>query len=123
MHAVDRGLHALMARGFRFQHLTDEDGYVAVVIGSYGWPECYDRIHIHGEHEAAAARALLASRPGVDEVVWTYQGDAVSTMQALLEIPEPHEPGAPRLARRAPLGLWLPDTGHARSRPHIPIHE
>lgn len=51
--------------------------------------------------------------PGADEVVWTYEGDALSTIQALLELPKPHEPGAPRLARRAPLGLWLPGTGQA----------
>ncbi|MCP2163864.1 hypothetical protein [Goodfellowiella coeruleoviolacea] len=123
MNAVDQGLRALIARGFRFQHLTDEDGYVTVIIGSYGWPECYDRIHIHGEGEAAAARALLASRPGVDEVVWTYQGDVVSTVRALLEIPRPHEPGAPHLARRAPLGLWLPDLRPARTRLPSTSHE
>jgi len=50
---------------------------VVILIGSYGWPEYYDRIHIHGEDKAIAARALMDARPGTDEVVWSHQGNAV----------------------------------------------
>lgn len=70
--SFDEGLQALIARGFRFQHLKNDAGHVVILIGSYGWPEHYDRIHIHGEGEAIAARALMDSRPGADEVVWFY---------------------------------------------------
>lgn len=34
-------------------------GHVVVLIGSYGWPEYYDRLHVHGEDEVIAARALV----------------------------------------------------------------
>lgn len=107
----DDGLRALIARGWRFQHLRDDSGHVVTLIGSYGWDEFYDRIHVHGESEAIAARAVMDPRPGADEVVWSRQGDALATVQELLTLPKPHEPGAPRLARRAPVGLWLPGTG------------
>lgn len=107
----DNGLRALIERGWCFQHLRDDAGHVVVLIGSYGWPDYYDRIHVHGEGEAIAARAVMDPRPGHDEIVWSYQGDAATTVQELLALPKPHEPGAPRLARRAPIGLWLPGTG------------
>lgn len=106
----DDGLRALIARGFCFQHLKDDAGNIVVLVGSYGWQDHYDRIHIYSQDEAAAARALIDTRPGADEVVWSYEGDAITSIQELLNLPKPHEPGAPRLVRRAPLGLWLPET-------------
>lgn len=102
----DECLRALIACGWRFQHLCDDSGHVVVLIGSYGWPEYYDRLHVHGEGEAIAARALMDALPGPDEVVWSHQSDALTTVQELLALPKPHEPGAPRLARHAPVGLW-----------------
>ncbi|MGH3623525.1 MAG: hypothetical protein ACRDQ5_17290 [Sciscionella sp.] len=115
----DEGLQALMAHGWRFQHLRNDAGHVVVLIGSYGWPEHYDRLHVHGETDAIAARALMDPRPGIDEVVWAYQGDAETTIQEVLALPKPHEPGAPRLSRRAPVGLWLPGTGRALPGPVV----
>lgn len=106
MDGFDEGIRELIARGWRFQHLKDDAGNVMVLIGSYAWAAYYDRLHVFGADEAVAARALMDSRPGADEVVWSYQGDAVTAIKELLELPKPHEPGAPRLARRAPLGLW-----------------
>lgn len=116
MDSFDDGLRELISRGWRFQHLTDA-GNVVTLIGSYGWPDYYDRLHVHGEDEAVAARALMDPRPGVDEVVWFYQGDAVTAVRKLLDLPKPHEPNAPRLARSAPLGLWLPGIGQASFDP------
>src|SRR2546423_11201960 len=105
---VDEGIRALRTRGFLFHAIRDKDGEVCVLVGARGWPECYDRLHIWGEHEAIAARAVPAARHGGgDDVVWTYEDGAVSTIQALLELPDPDQPGAPKLARRAPDGLWL----------------
>lgn len=104
---VEEGLQALLDRGYRFLDLRDDDG-VYVIIGSYGWPDCYDRLHLWSEQEAIAARTVPSGRRGVDDVVWSYQDDAVATIVALLELPKPDEPGAPRLAKRAPTGLWLP---------------
>jgi hypothetical protein len=107
---IDEGLRALIARGFRFQHLTDPNGDPMVLVGAYGWPEFYDRIHIHSEEAAVAARAVVDSLPGIDEVVWTHEADTLATINALLDLPKPEESGAPRLARRAPSALWLPNS-------------
>lgn len=104
---VDDGIRALLARGFRFQTVQDDDGDLTVLVGSYGWPCCYDRLHIWAENEAIAARVVPSARRG-DDVVWSYQDGAVATIQALLELPDPDEPGAPHLVRRAPSSLWLP---------------
>jgi hypothetical protein len=111
---VDEGIRDLCARGFVFHAIRDEDGEVRVLVGAYGWPSWppyYDRLHIWDEHEAIAARAVPSGRHGAEDVVWTYSDDALATIQALLELPGPDEPGAPRLARRAPSDLWLPPSG------------
>ncbi len=50
------GLHTLSTRGFRFQHIADGRGEPAIIVGTYGWPGFSDRIEIHGEHRAPAAR-------------------------------------------------------------------
>ncbi|MGI8308553.1 hypothetical protein [Saccharopolyspora hattusasensis] len=112
MNSIDDGLRVLITRGFRFQHVKDDRGNVAVIVGSYAWGEFYDRIQITGETEAIAARAVMDSRCSADGVVWSHEGDTLSAITALLELPKPDEPGAPRLVRRAPSGLWLPGTDH-----------
>jgi hypothetical protein len=96
VNAVEEGLNALIARGFRFQHLTDESGYLSIIVGSFGWPEFCDSIQIHDEHEAAAARTTAGPDPGGERVVWSYRGDALSTITALLELPEPSASGPVR---------------------------
>jgi hypothetical protein len=106
---VDDSLRALRDHGFRFQIVRDDDGEVAVLVGWYGWPGCYDRVHIWAEDQAIAARVVPSEVSGADEVVWSCEGEALPTIQALLELPEPDEPGAPHLTRRPPAGLWLPE--------------
>lgn len=107
----DEAIRALLARGWRFQQLHDDDGNVVALVGSYGWPDYDDRLHVYGEDEAIAARVATVARSDADEIVWSYQGDATTAIQALLELPKPHDPNAPRHSHRAPLGLWLPATG------------
>ncbi|WP_410609483.1 hypothetical protein [Amycolatopsis sp. lyj-109] len=92
MTAIDEGLHALIARGFRFQHIGDDrHGGPAVIVGTFGWPEFSDRIEIHGEHEASAARTRAGA---AEEAVWSQGGDTLSVIAALLGLPPPHEPTA-----------------------------
>jgi hypothetical protein len=105
---VDEGIRELCARGFLFHAIRDEDGEVRVLVGAYGWPDCYDRLHIWDEQEAIAARAVPSGRHGAEDVVWSYEDGALSTIEALLDLPGPDDPAAPKLARRAPSGLWLP---------------
>ena len=92
MTTVEEGLHALIARGFRFQHLADRHGELTIIVGTYGWPGFSDRIEIHGEHKASAARTRADS---AEEAVWRQGGDTLSVIAALLELPPPHEPPAP----------------------------
>ncbi|WP_103349472.1 hypothetical protein [Amycolatopsis sp. CA-128772] len=68
---VEEGLRALVARGFRFQHIADGRGELTIIVGTYGWPGFCDRIEIHGELEASAAR--LRTEP-VEEPVWARAG-------------------------------------------------
>lgn len=107
-------LAALVNRGFFFQALSDERGEIEVVVGSYGWHGYFDRIHVWGEDEAVAARERSDHRPFSGNVVWSYEGSAVDTALALLELPKPGEPGAPTLARASPSSLWLPLSSRRR---------
>lgn len=104
----DDALRALIALGWRFQQLVDDEGYVVVLVGTYGWPGYYDQLHVYGEDEATAARALTDTQPGADEIVWSYQGDAITAANELLKLPPPQESNTRWRAHRAPLGLWLP---------------
>jgi hypothetical protein len=105
---IEQGIRALRGRGFVFQTVADGSGDLCVLVGTYGWPDCYDRLHIWAEDEAVAARMVSGVRPGVDDVAWSYEDGALGAIQALLDLPAPDRPGAPRLAKRAGDGLWLP---------------
>jgi len=114
MNSVDEGLRALVARGYLFHHLKDDEGCISRLVGSFGWGEFYDRIDITDEAAAVAVRAVMAGLAGTEEIVWKHEGDALSVINAMLALPNPGEPGAPRLLRRAPSDVWLPAT-----RPHL----
>ncbi|MEU5261131.1 hypothetical protein [Amycolatopsis sp. NPDC021455] len=88
MTTIEDGLHALVARGFRFQHIADGHGELTIIVGTYGWPGFSDRIEIHGEHKASAARTRADS---AEQAVWSQGGDTLSVIAALLELPPPHE--------------------------------
>ncbi|HET9143083.1 hypothetical protein [Actinophytocola sp.] len=105
---IEQGIKELRGRGFVFQTVSDESGDLCVLVGTYGWPDCYDRLHIWGEDDAVAARMVPGFRPGSDDVLWSFEDGALGVIQALLDLPAPDQHGAPRLARRAPDGLWLP---------------
>jgi hypothetical protein len=105
---IEQGIRELRGRGFVFQTVSDESGDLCVLVGTYGWPDCYDRLHIWAEDEAVAARMVPSPRHGTDDVVWSYEDGALGAIHALLDLPAPDRPGAPRLARRAQDGLWLP---------------
>jgi hypothetical protein len=83
---IEEGLRTLVARGFRFQHIAGHDGELTIIVGTYGWPQFCDRIEIHGEFEASAARTRVEA---AEEAVWRQRGDAVSVIAALLALPVP----------------------------------
>lgn len=97
-----RELEALVERGYFFQPVYDHAGEILVLVGSKGYLGFYDHIHIWDEHEA------IAARENGKDIVWSYEGTTVDTALALLHLPGPDQPGAPRLARPKPTGLWLP---------------
>lgn len=103
-----RELRTLVERGFYFQHITDDRGELAVIVGSFGWHGYCDRIHIWSESEAVAARERGYHRPFSGNVVWSMDGTAADVAQAILELPKPGARGAPTIARCAPNTLWFP---------------
>lgn len=103
VHSIDDGLQALVSRGFRFRRHTDAHGQIVSVVGTLQWVRFCDQLHLYGEDSAIAAR-FIYSLPGM--VVWSHESDAVSTMDALLRLPDPHEPTAPFQVHRAPPALW-----------------
>ena len=113
---LDDGLERLIKRGFLFQHLKGDNGLVTGVIGSYAHPdtEYWDQLQLfgHGDDDAFAARSVVSDRPGQDPMVWKYHGDPLGTIVALLQLPAPYEPGAPRLARRPHSSIWQPGIGN-----------
>jgi hypothetical protein len=66
------GVGELKARGWHFQHLTDDTGNVVTVIGSYAWPEeYYDRLH--SQERADAIRGAIAEMSNPDRTVAPQQ--------------------------------------------------
>jgi hypothetical protein len=100
--------------------VKNQHGHLSVIVGSYGWPDFWDRIQIHDEHTASAARLTTGANTGIEGVVWSYDGDTLSTIHALLELPAPREPKAPRRSYRAPSSLWLPPAAEHEPAAFLP---
>ncbi|PKW17858.1 hydroxymethylbilane synthase [Saccharopolyspora spinosa] len=60
MNSIDDGLRALITRGFRFQHVKDDRGDVAVIVGSYAWGE----FDVHDVVISCDSRQLTDLPPG-----------------------------------------------------------
>jgi hypothetical protein len=91
--------------GWRFSEVTHEG--ITNVKGVYVWFTSSlpwgDMIQIRNITDVAAVR--LNARK---EMVWKYTGDMVGAIDALLELPHPDDPHAPRLVIGTLQGLWTP---------------
>jgi hypothetical protein len=95
----------MRAAGWRFSLVSYES--VTQVKGLYVWHTTSlswgDMFQIRNINDAAAVRL----NP-MKEMVWKYEGDMAGAIDALLELPHPDEPNAPRLVIGTVRGLWTP---------------
>ena len=94
--------------GWRFRHLTDDDGTLYGLVGARHWPGHTDALWIYGRTDTHAVR-LLTDAPGArGGLVWERSGALANTAAALLELPAPGHPGAPALIRALAPSLLNP---------------
>lgn len=89
--------------GWRFQpiHL---DGELRLLAGSRTWPTGWsDALVIRDVGDAKGFRCDPASGQ-----VWTHEGGLVEVIDALMQLPPPDVPGAPRLVTGRGPTLWTP---------------
>jgi hypothetical protein len=102
---VRRLLH-LVDAGWTFLEPFTAGGQVVQVqafrLRGGGW---IDIIRIRSTTDAAGARSDSADPP---QLVWSRDGGVDDVVTALLELPEPDAPGAPRLVRGSAQRLWTP---------------
>jgi hypothetical protein len=90
--------------GWTFQPVT-VDSEMELVAGWRLWPLGWsDAIAIRDVTDAKGYRCDPAGGE-----VWGREGTLVEVLDALLELPEPTEPGAPALVKARRPTLWTPD--------------
>jgi hypothetical protein len=83
------------------------DGKLELLTGARLWPDGWsDAIAIRNLGDARAFRCDPASGE-----VWMREGGLVEVIDGLIELPAPHEPGAPRLVKASAPELWTPAAG------------
>jgi hypothetical protein len=91
--------------GYRWTFTLEfRDGELELVAGGRLWPT--------GWSDAIAIKSLTDTRafrldPAGGEV-WTREGSLIDVTDVLTELPDPGQPGAPRLVRGTARRLWLP---------------
>ncbi|APU17268.1 MULTISPECIES: hypothetical protein [Actinoalloteichus] len=117
---VDEALDALTRRRFIASRAPGDDQVPFTLLYTYGWPGHVDAVHLRAEDDATAVRFRSSSCCGAgppllgeDDLVWRCEGDFLTVVGELIELPEPGDRGAPERALRVPSGLWIPRTADA----------
>jgi len=96
-----RRLMDLRDAGWVFMTIVN-DGEIIEVRGVHTWPEGWaDAILVRYVTDAAALRC-----DDTAGIVWQRDGGLVEVVDALLALPPPSDPNAPRLVRGAAPKLW-----------------
>lgn len=91
--------------GWTFRHYDIEPEVTDLTTGVRVWPDgSSDALGIRGEADTQAVRTNPSG-----ELVWKREGDVASVLDALLELPPPGDPLAPRLVIPGkPPPIWTP---------------
>ncbi|HWO61427.1 MAG TPA: hypothetical protein VNO31_15465 [Umezawaea sp.] len=96
----------LVDAGWTFLTPFTADGHVVQVQAFRAWPDGWvDVIRVRSTSDAAGARSDIGDPP---QLVWSREGGLEEVVTALMELPAPGMPGAPRLSRGTSKGLWAP---------------
>ncbi|MBE8523046.1 hypothetical protein ILP97_37085 [Amycolatopsis sp. H6(2020)] len=95
----------LLRRRWDFLPKFGADGLLEKISGSFVWDEdgFVDALRVKGETDAAAIRMDRAGGK-----VWERDGDALTILYQLVDLPEPSDPRAPRLVIGSAPRLWTP---------------
>ncbi|WP_139190965.1 hypothetical protein [Actinokineospora iranica] len=113
MSDVDDLLRAVVADGFTVYLCGGADRPEAIVA-TYAWEQHVDYVVIKDAHDVTAARSRHRGDWDVftaATVVWSYQGHARWALRAILDLPPPEHPDAPRAEYPAPASLRV-DPAH-----------
>jgi hypothetical protein len=92
--------------GWNFRPITDDNGSLVGISGSYSVQQYTDAIFIFDRTNVTAARVVAEEYGG--GCVWSREGaDLQEVVYDILGLPEPGAPGAPHLVKRSNL-LWTP---------------
>jgi hypothetical protein len=81
---LQSGIGALRLLGYRFRYVDSKMFDEVVLLGSFAWPEHYDRILIS---DSATAVAIRMSTPA--GTTWSCQGDAATVVWAMVNLAPP----------------------------------
>ncbi|MFC9251222.1 hypothetical protein [Amycolatopsis thailandensis] len=99
-----RRLAELRDAGWLFMPTCDANGDVTKVTGLRPYPEgVADALHVGSQTDAGALRM-----DHTGGLLWQRDGTVADVVGALLALPAPSDPLAPRLVRGAAPRLWTP---------------
>ncbi|WP_370964858.1 hypothetical protein [Amycolatopsis sp. cg9] len=95
----------LLRRRWNFHPEFDTDGLLERITAAFTWQAdgFVDALRIKSETDAAAIRMARAGGK-----VWERDGDALTILHQLVELPVPSDPRAPRLVIGSAPRLWTP---------------
>jgi hypothetical protein len=95
----------LLSRRWEFRPVFDADGLLVKITGAFTWEVdgFVDALRIKSDTDAAAIRMDRAGGK-----VWEREGDALTILHRLVDLPEPSDPRAPRLVIGSAPRLWTP---------------
>ncbi|GAA4850205.1 hypothetical protein GCM10025787_36480 [Saccharopolyspora rosea] len=107
---VDALLVAVTRDGFTLRYCNGPRE-PTLIVGTYEWGSWLDILVIRAVDDVISARIPVTASTDVfapDTIVWAYVGDAEHALRALLELPHPDSPQAPKAPVPAPLSLHVP---------------
>ncbi|MBP2471160.1 hypothetical protein JOF53_000032 [Crossiella equi] len=119
---LDELLQALVDDGFAFR-LCGRPPDFTVLVASYDWERYVDLLVLADPGYTVAARAVRHTdldvlAPG--QVVWAYGAEPSATIRALLALPHPEDPAAPRTPISSPWPLTVPERLRRPMRLRLP---